>query len=228
MHGRADLLARLLPRLIADAEAQGFDAPRLVFMGDYVDRGEQSAEVLERLDALLSGAGWPGEVHALRGNHEHMLLAFLESPEEEGPRWLRNGGLQTLLSFGVGGVPPNPTPEQLADIAARLAEAVGPFADRLRALPAMLRFGNVLFAHAGADPDLPEMLQSERSLLWGAPGFFQLPRTDGLWVVYGHYIVDEAGASAGRVATDTGAYHTGVLSAVRLARGEVGALTSAP
>lgn len=228
VHGRDDLLARLLPRLAEDAAAQGFEAPRLVLMGDYVDRGEQSAEVLERVAGLCAGhGGWPGEVQALRGNHEQMLLDFLDAPQEEGPRWLRNGGLQTLLSFGVGGVAPNPGPEDLDDIAARLRAAAGPLEDMLRDLPLSLRHGNVLFAHAGADPDLPAAMQPDRVLLWGSSRFHQLPRTDGVWVVYGHYVVDEAGPSAGRVATDTGAYHTGVLSAVRLAEGAVGVLTSA-
>lgn len=227
VHGRDDLLARLLPRLIDDARAQGTPHPRLVLMGDYIDRGEQSAEVVERVAALLSGAGdWPGEVHALRGNHEQMMLDFLDAPEAEGGRWLRNGGLQTLLAFGVGGLTPNPAPEALADIAARLAAALGPQAALLRGLPAMLQFGQVLFAHAGADPALPPAMQSERSLLWGTPAFLQAARTDGLWVVHGHYVVDEAYAAAGRIATDTGAYHTGTLSAVRLAGPEVAVFTS--
>lgn len=216
VHGRDDLLARLLDTIEADAAAQGHEDWRLILMGDYVDRGEQSAEVLSRLRRMLAGDGPAPETLALRGNHEDMMLGFLEDPEREGPRWLRNGGLQTLLSYGVGGVTLAADEDALRDAAERLAAVAADDLPPLRALPVWLRFGTVLFSHAGADPELPPDLQSERTLTWGTPRFFQLPRKDGLWSVYGHYIVDEAGVSQGRIAVDTGAYYSGVLSAVRL------------
>ena len=225
IHGRFDLMTVLLDRIRADAAARGFDAPRLVLLGDYVDRGEQSAQVLRRVRALLDG-DWPGEVRALRGNHEEMLLDFVDAPETAGQRFVRNGGLQTLLSFGVGGALPTSEPAELVEPAARLAEAAADVLPMVRALPAWAVFGNLLCVHAGADPELPPDLQSERTMTWGTPRFFQMPRTDGLWCVYGHYVVDEAGAAQGRVAVDTGAYHSGVLSAARFADGEVGFLTS--
>jgi serine/threonine protein phosphatase 1 len=216
VHGRDDLLERLLRRIGEDAESRGYEDWRIVLMGDYVDRGEQSAEVLSRLRTLLAGGGPAPETRALRGNHEEMMLRFVDAPVEEGPRWLRNGGLQTLLSYGVRGVTLAAEPEAFEEAGARLAEAAADDLPVIRALPVWLRHGSVLFCHAGADPELPPDLQSERTLTWGTPRLFQLPRTDGLWIVYGHYIVDEAVASQGRIAVDTGAYHTGVLSAVRL------------
>lgn len=216
VHGRDDLLGRLLDAIGEDAEARGFDDWRIVMMGDYVDRGEQSAEVLSRLRMLLAGGGPAPETQALRGNHEDMMLRFIEQPEREGPRWLRNGGLQTLLSYGVGGITLASDAEALEDAAQRLAEAAADDLSALRILPAWLRHGTVIFSHAGTDPELPPDLQSERTLIWGTPRFFQLPRKDGLWNVYGHYIVDEAGITQGRIAVDTGAYYSGVLSAVRI------------
>jgi len=75
------------------------DAPR-VFVGDYVDRGENSADVLRTLFALKDDR----KVVCLIGNHEDMMLGFIDDPEKKGARWLRYGGLQTLASFGIGGV----------------------------------------------------------------------------------------------------------------------------
>ncbi|WP_339950210.1 metallophosphoesterase [uncultured Albimonas sp.] len=222
VHGRADLLERLLGRINEDAHARGYEAWRLVTMGDYVDRGEQSAQVLARLRGLVRGGGWqggPAEIVALRGNHEEMMLAFADAPAEAGGRWLRNGGLQTLMSYEVGGVSPTADGEALVEVAARFAAVAGPDLEMVRELPAWARFGTVLFAHAGADPEAPPELQSERTMTWGVSRFFSIPRKDGLWVVYGHYVVDEAGHAGGRIAVDTGAYYSHVLSAVRLETG---------
>jgi serine/threonine protein phosphatase 1 len=226
VHGRDDLLARLLETIGADAEARGYDDWRIVMMGDYIDRGEQSAEALSRLRALLAGGGPAPETLALRGNHEEMMLRFLEEPGREGPRWLRNGGLQTLLSYGVGGVTLAADEAALGEAAERLAVAAEEDLPALRALPAWMRHGTVIFSHAGCDPELPPDLQSDRTLTWGTPRFFQLPRKDGLWNVYGHYIVDEAGVAQGRIAVDTGAYYSGILSAARLDGPEPGFLST--
>ena len=92
VHGRDALLGRLLGTIAERApEAQ------VVLVGDLIDRGEQSAEVLRRVAGR-------GDLVCVRGNHEAMCLEFLDDPEAYGPRWLFNGGLQTLASFGVGGV----------------------------------------------------------------------------------------------------------------------------
>ncbi|MDF2231447.1 metallophosphoesterase [Albimonas sp. CAU 1670] len=222
MHGRADLLERLLGRINQDAKDRGYEAWRLVTMGDYVDRGEQSAQVLARLRGIVTRGGWangPAEVVALRGNHEEMMVAFVDAPAEAGARWLRNGGLQTLASYEIGGVAPTTEGEALVEVAARFAEAAAEDLAMVRELPAWARFGKVLFAHAGADPEAPPELQSDRTMTWGVSRFFSIPRKDGLWVVYGHYVVDEAGHAGGRIAVDTGAYYSGVLSAVRLETG---------
>lgn len=228
IHGRFDLIERLLARLREDAAARGFESPRLVFLGDYVDRGERSAEVLRLVAGLLEGRGdWPGEVHALRGNHEQMMLDFLDAPEGAGPRFLRNGGLQTLASFGVGGVTVGSDHEALIGAAERLEAAAADVTPMLRALPTLARFGNLICAHAGADPDLPPELQAEETLMWGAARFFDRPRADGLWCVHGHYIRDAPSVERGRVAVDTGAYATGALTAARFAEGEIGFLSTA-
>lgn len=94
VHGCAELLEELLGRL----DEAG--VKHIVTVGDYVDRGERSADVLHMLRARSSET--PETLVCLMGNHEKMMLDFLDRPVERGARWLRNGGLQTLASFGIG------------------------------------------------------------------------------------------------------------------------------
>ena len=218
IHGRYDLLGPLIRAMSEDAEARGLDRPRLIFMGDYVDRGERSREVIDYLLHLCGGnpSGVDGDVVMLRGNHEEMLLGFLADPENEGPRWLRNGGLQTLLSYGVGGVTTASPPETLKDAAMRLHAAMGDAVGALESLPDQARFGDVFFAHAGADPGQHINLQPPRALVWGSSGFQRQVREDGIWVVHGHYVVDEPDARLGRISIDTGAFFSGRLTAARI------------
>lgn len=208
IHGRADLLHEI-DRLI---EARCPDWP-VVFLGDYVDRGEQSRDVLDMLMSVPPDR--EPQVTCLMGNHERMLLDFLDTPRQAGLRWLRTGGLQTLAGFGIA--PPwrdRPGDEALRDLAARLAEAMGAeMIAWLRARPVVWNSGNVWAVHAGADPALPMTEQAADTLIWGHPAFHRHPRTDGQWVVHGHTVVAHPQARAGRVSVDTGAYATGCLSA---------------
>lgn len=226
IHGRVDLLDRLLERIRADQGAHGLEDAQLVFVGDYVDRGERSRDVLERL-RLLSAAGPAGKAVCLLGNHEKMLLDFIDDPAARAGRWLRYGGLQTLASFAVGGASEAMTPEAAEAAAARLRVALGPEMEAwLRSLPLALPNGNLTFVHAGADPGLPLTEQPARTLLWGHEDFVRLPRRDGQWVVHGHTVVDAPVCTAGRVNVDTGAWFSGRLTAARILPGEVRFLTS--
>lgn len=208
VHGRADLLSLMLERLEREAPDH-----QIVLVGDYLDRGEESRAVLEKLRER-------SDLICLKGNHEAMCLGFLEEPERHGPRWLRNGGLQTLASFGVG-VAQGTGPARLEVARDALAAALGAeMVAWLQSLPLSWRSGNLAVAHAGADPELPIALQPEQALLWGHPSFERTARQDGIWVVHGHTIVDDARAQAGRIAVDTGAYVSGRLSAALITPGE--------
>ena len=213
VHGCDALLGRLLDRIARDL------ACRVVCVGDYVDRGEASAAVIDRLMARP-------DITCLKGNHEAMLLAFLDEPDRQADRWLRNGGLQTLASFGVPG--PNAArargPEQVRDdLAAALGDARIAW---LRDRPLTWASGNLLVTHAGADPARAPDDQRAHDLLWGTPAFMAAPRTDDIWVAYGHVIQDAAHAEAGRIAVDTGAFATGLLTAAILGDGPVRFLTT--
>lgn len=209
IHGRADLLERLLEKLDP--------ALQTVFVGDYVDRGEESAQVLTRLK--------DSDAICLKGNHEQMMLDFLDAPERRGPLWLHNGGLQTLASFGVGLA--ESTPEALGQARDALHEAMGKeLRDWLRALPLDWQTGNVAVVHAGADPALPIDDQAPDTLIWGHPEFDSVQRADGIWVVHGHTIVGGPSAEDGRVSIDTGAFATGRLTAATVTAGDVSFLTA--
>jgi len=209
VHGCDDLLAALLENIEKDAADRPYD---MVTVGDYIDRGEQSAAVLRRLHAL---SNLP-HVGCLMGNHERMLLDFLGDPAENGRRWIRNGGLQTLASFGVGGITETSPAKAMTEARNKLRHALGPLEEWLNALPLTVRSGNILIAHAGMDPRVPADEQADKTLLWGHPDFFKRPREDGMWVVHGHTVVTIPKAEQGRISVDTGAYATGTLTAAQI------------
>lgn len=199
VHGSLAKLEALLPRL----EGQ------VILAGDLIDRGEQSKEVLDLAMAR-------GDIVSLMGNHEAMLLGFLDAPEAAGPRWLRGGGLQTLASLGVGG---DLSPAGLPLLRDRLEGALG--AERiawLRGRPLLWQGGNVAVTHAGADPALPPEAQDE-ALLWGHPDCGRRMRRDGLWIVQGHIRLPEPRIARGVIMVDTGASAGGPLTAVVLGDG---------
>lgn len=213
IHGRMDLFERLLAKIEAE---DGAGTCPLVLVGDYIDRGEQSAAVLRHVYAL--GQSNSREVICLVGNHEDMLLKFLEDPAERGARWLRYGGLQTLSSFGVGAITDKSSAGAMEQARNALEDAMGSeLIAWLQALPTHWQSGNVAVVHAGADPSLPIPTQNPRVLKWGHPDFRHVTREDGTWVVHGHTIVDQAEARNGRISTDTGAFATGRLTAAHIA-----------
>lgn len=216
VHGRIDLLDGLLDRLRRDAQAQTDGRlPVLVLLGDYIDRGDHSREVLDRLIAEHYDPGPWDHIVYLRGNHEAALLRFLEDPKG-GAAWLGYGGKQTLASYGLS--PPHARPDsaELRDLAQNLAHAMGEHVRFLSRTEMSLRSGDVICAHSGIDPALPLEAQTEDSLLWGRSGLLQDGPPEGLRIVHGHWDAPEEVITPGRICVDTGAYYTGRLTAVRL------------
>lgn len=191
IHGRADLLGHALDAVDG----------QVVCVGDYVDRGPDSAGVLRLLQSRP-------DVVCLMGNHEEMMLDFFANPEGAGPRWLRSGGRDTLASYGV--LKPETNLTRARDVLrAELGEAAE---DWLTTLPSLWQSGNVAVTHAGADPCAEMGAQSEKHLRWGHPKFGHVLRRDGVWVVRGHVIQDEAFMLDGTIQIDTGAWRTGRLT----------------
>ena len=216
IHGCADRLEAILDCINLHIKEFEVGGPKLAFVGDYIDRGDQAAEVLSRVMDLWRSA--PENTICLLGNHEKMMLDFLDRPSEFGRRWLRNGGLQTIASFGLVGTISEAAPEaQLGDIAVRLSKALPVGLEQwLRSLPMHWKSGNVVVVHAAADPETPIANQSEDVLLWGMPAFLRRPRKDGFWVVHGHTVVKEPRAENSRISVDTGAVFGGKLTAAAI------------
>ncbi|MCU0838083.1 MAG: serine/threonine protein phosphatase [Rhodospirillales bacterium] len=212
IHGRDDLLERLLQAIRADAATAGDLAPVAVFLGDYVDRGPMSFEVIDR----LINEPLPGFRHVfLKGNHEAMMLDFLAGPPDA--LWFDNGGFETLLSYGLDGY-------RLFSHAAALEEArqalnaALPAAHRrfLEGLALSHVEGDYAFVHAGLRPGVALAEQRDRDLLWIRGPF--LASREGLThrVVHGHTIVQRPEVHANRIAIDTGAVYSGTLTSVVL------------
>ena len=217
IHGRHDLLDAMVELIARDcARFEDGRRPVTVFLGDYIDRGDHSREVIDRLVALERTRD---DVVFLRGNHEAALLDFLEDPGRGGD-WLGYGGLQTLASYGIAPVGRGAGAADLERTAMELGVAMGPHIGFLERTQPIFRSGDVICAHAGIDPDRSPEDQGEGALLWGRSAFLDDGGAPGLRVVHGHWAEDAPVVTARRICVDTGAYYSGRLTAVRLDAGE--------
>lgn len=214
IHGQINCLDSLLSKI-----DQNFPASRLVFVGDYIDRGDHSAEVLTRLFELSKSKS---ETVFLMGNHEEMMLSFLDNPARSGNHWLRFGGLQTMASFGAFRLSEHNTAEALIEARDQLSILLPEGLENwLSGLPRLWQSGNVAVVHAGADPARSLEDQDHKTLTWGHADFGKLPRKDGVWIAHGHTIVDIPKEQNGVISLDTGAYATGRLTAAHITAGNV-------
>jgi serine/threonine protein phosphatase 1 len=210
IHGRADLLAALEKLIVADLRHRGGKDALLIFLGDYVDRGPRSSAVIER---LVQGFALPS-AH-LRGNHEQILLDFLDDPEL-GDLWRRNGGMETLASYGVdvGEIALGRGFARTArDLRSRIPAAHLSF---LNGLKLSLTVGRYFFCHAGVRPGVPLEAQAADDLMWIREPFI-LSRADfGKIVVHGHTPVETPELLPNRINIDTGAFLTGKLTCLAI------------
>ncbi len=214
IHGRSDLLRRLIDAIAADAAlASGIARRTLVFLGDYVDRGPDSKGVI---DILLGGLPGRFDAHFLKGNHEALLLGFLYgvTPLDH---WLINGGEATMASYGIDVT-------RLADARANEDDWRSAMRDALPAahlaffktLDLTVTVGDYLFVHAGLRPGVPLAAQAEADLIWIRGPFLDHAGSFGKIVVHGHTPGREPEMRSNRIGIDTGACFTGRLTALRL------------
>jgi serine/threonine protein phosphatase 1 len=215
VHGRLDVLGPLLHDIAQDTVASKPDEPPLlIFLGDYVDRGADSKGVV---DLVLEMKAWARfEVRALKGNHEEALLQFLVEPTF-GQTWLDHGGAATLASYGVQPPAQRTDPEAWAKTRDAFALAL-PAAHRAfyETLELMITVGDYAFVHAGVRPGVPLAQQAERDLLWIRQEFLAERGRFEKIIVHGHTPMETPQLTPVRLGVDTGAYATGVLTAVRL------------
>lgn len=209
VHGRADLLDRLHGMIDADLASAPGEAV-IVYLGDYVDRGPDSAGVIERLCRQRGGRA---RCVCLLGNHEAMMLEFLDAPYG-GSLWLANGGDATLRSYRAR--VPGSADELL--LAQRALAGALPRHHRLflEGLAVQAQFGDYLFVHAGIRPGLPLDRQSREQMIWIRDVFLDSEADHGVVVVHGHTVVHDVEWKSNRIGVDTGAYTTGRLTALVL------------
>lgn len=218
VHGCFDHLQAALEKIDADIDAQTPVDPAVVFLGDYIDRGPASSEVLEFLMELCLAE--PDAAICLRGNHEQMLLDFIDDPIKQGPRWLKFGGAETLESYGLESEFDMTSKEALYEACESLLDALPEGMESwMRHLPLHWSSGNMHCVHAAMDPSAPVNRQSQKTLLWGHEQFEKEARKDGNWVVHGHTVVDTPRWENSRVSLDTGCYQTGRLTAAAFTGG---------
>ena len=210
IHGRLDLLDRLLANIEADMAAREKKRTFIIFLGDYVDRGPDSAGVVERLRTYRNP---DAKLIFLGGNHEEVLLNILAGKPGVLPSWLKFGGAECAASYGID-------TSELArvheEIAIEMVRARVPRAHRefLENCADTFRFGDYLFVHAGIRPGIAVDEQSRDDLRWIRDPFLSDAKEHGFVVVHGHTIVSQVEERPNRIAIDTGAYYSGVLTAL--------------
>jgi len=211
IHGRSDLLDRMVLEIRRDLEAHPIGACLTVTLGDYLDRGPDSRGVLDR----LVRNPFPTDFVALKGNHEELFERFLRDPSVAG-QWRRLGGLETLRSYGV------PVRSLMAgrdyQQATEALRAAVPQAhlEFLASLKMSLTVGRYFLCHAGIRPGVPLEAQSADDLLWIREQFLDSRADFGKIVVHGHTPVEQPEVRPNRINIDTGAFMTGRLTCVAL------------
>jgi serine/threonine protein phosphatase 1 len=224
IHGCYDRLVELLDRIADDnARRDAERQPQIVFLGDMVDRGHQSAEVIDMVFRLVRDNS---NVFALRGNHEQVLCDIAGGATAQIDSWLRMGGRRTLRSYGID---PDWAGNNHGDLAAALTRAIPTEQMRwLNKLPLSARSGDYFFCHAGVRPGVSLARQRREDLLWIRDEFLDSTIDHGAVIVHGHAIVRNVSIERNRIAVDTGAYRSGRLSAVMLEHDRTATLTTDP
>lgn len=223
IHGRADLLAAIHERIAADAQQRAAQRKLVVYLGDYVSRGEDSRRVVDRVREWLP-AGF--KRICLKGNHEDLLLRFLDGDLDAGRHWFDYDGLDALADYGVT------TPDRQArddtSVAAlrdRFAAALPPsHLGFFRSLSVRHRAGDYCFVHGGVRPGVPLAQQNDHDCMWIRKAFLDSNADHGAIVVHGHSIAGQPEIRHNRIGIDTGAYQTGVLTCLVLEGANAGFL----
>ena len=212
VHGRLDLLDRLLAHIHAEIAETVPHKTLLVFLGDLIDRGPASAQAIERLRNYRAEGV---RTVFLLGNHEEVLLRILDGDTSLIASWLRYGGAQCLQSYGADARRIASLTDEAAveEIRRAIPDEHQEF---LKTFVDTCRFGDYLFVHAGIRPGVAIEQQLQSDLRWIREPFLFDETDHGCVVVHGHTISPEVEERPNRIGIDTGAYRTGVLTALAI------------
>ena len=223
VHGRADLLDALMEVVVEDAKTSK-GRPQIVFLGDYIDRGFQSREVISALIELEKNDAF--ETTFLKGNHEQAMLHFLKN-HSIGPDWAAFGGRETLISYSIAPPKAVNVVEEWEPIQKELVKTIpSDHVDFLERLAVSHKIGPYGFVHAGVKPGVPYEDQADEDCLWIREEFLDAPDKEDLFIVHGHTPVNAPFKDHRRVNVDTGAYFTGRLTAVKISGDQMSFLTN--
>lgn len=212
LHGCDDLLAKLLDQIAADDAARGPAKTTLIFLGDLVDRGPASAQVVERLRLLALERP---DTRFLKGNHEEIFLGAVEGEPKALRLFCRIGGRETVVSYGLD--PDRYDRLDYEEFAVELKRLVPPaHTEFLASFEDMIEIGDYLFVHAGIRPGVDLDQQRTSDLRWIRDPFLDHERPLAKMIVHGHTISPDVDMRAHRIGVDTGAYTTGQLTALGL------------
>lgn len=222
VHGCLHLLDALLVKIEADNRARPTAKTFVVLLGDLVDRGPDSAGVLQRLSTW--SPEWARPIF-LMGNHEEFFISVLDGDADLVGNWLTYGGRECAESYGISeGWMLNSSTQGIAqEMYARVPRAHIEF---VRGFGDSFRFGDYLFVHAGIRPGRALEDQVPKDLRWIREGFLDDRSDHGVVVVHGHTIVDAPEERPNRIDIDTGAYKGGPLTALGIDGGERWFLTA--
>ncbi len=210
IHGRADLLEETLSEIDVDRTSRPPACRAVtVFLGDYIDRGPASREVLD----LLLGHRRTNETVFLRGNHETFVPRFLDEPAVL-DEWRQCGGLETLVSYGLKpSIRPDANEQMVLvqELAKSIPRAHLEFLD---SLDLSFDCGDFFFVHAGIRPGVPIRQQKEEDLLWIREEFLSFEQPFERFIVHGHTPVPQPDLRSNRINIDTGAFATGRLTSI--------------
>ncbi len=224
VHGRLDLLDELIARIDEDDSARADARIELVFLGDLVDRGPHSSQVIDRIIHLSEA---PAHVRVLMGNHEEVFLEVLDGNLEAMRLFTRIGGRETILSYGI--TEHDYDRLDTPSLSAAIREAVPKrHVQFLRETEDVIEIGDYLFVHAGVRPGVRFADQRAADLRWIRGRFLDHDGEFGKMIVHGHSISDDAVVLPNRIGIDTGAFATGRLTALGIEGEERWFLATAP
>tara|TARA_R110002124_G_scaffold172973_2_gene340531 strand:+ start:585 stop:1352 length:768 start_codon:yes stop_codon:yes gene_type:complete len=212
VHGRNDLLQRLLDKIVKDDGERGAVESEIIFLGDLVDRGPDSAGVI---DTAMQARETLGNVRFLMGNHEEVYLAAASGDEKSVRFFNRIGGRETILSYDI--TMKEYMELDMTQLALRIPELFPrEHVDFVSGFEDQIIVGDYAFVHAGIRPGVPLSEQRQKDLRWIREEFLSASEAHEKVIVYGHTINDDVVETGTRIGIDTGAYYSEKLTALAL------------